>query len=63
MGVLTFRIRNRIKGSAGNKNELHHLLDGEYSLVCFFILLGREGKILAAICHSTFACIDILAEN
>lgn len=43
-----------------NENELHHLLE---SLVALFILLDRGEKILAAICHSKFACTDILAEN
>lgn len=39
--------------------KLHHLAD----VFQAFVLLGTGERILAAICHSTYACTDILAEN
>lgn len=66
MGVLMFRIRNRIRGSImekmneTNEMKLHHLLADVFQA---FVLLGIGERILAAICHSTYACTDILAEN
>lgn len=35
--------------------------DGEKST--FRSLLDKEGRTVAAICHSTFVCTNILAEN
>lgn len=58
--MLTFRTRNKVKGSA-KKVEIASFTWWTRK-VLFFVLLDREGKILAAICHSTSAYTDILAE-